>query len=113
MIMSKYTWSRPRNPSTRRPVAFFQMRSPFADDRAALHEEELEEGHARVPLASHGEDRAFVKDTRRQEYFSCGCCRGYLGDEHRFRRMASSSKPLYWTPSSRQSRLIPLKTAVA
>ncbi len=54
----------------------------FADDRAALHEEE--EGHARVPLASHGEDRAFVKDARRQEYFSCGCCRVYLGDEHRF-----------------------------
>ena len=60
------------------------MRSPFADDRAALHEEK--EGHARVPLASHGEGRAFVKDARHQEYFSCGCCRGYLGDEHRFRR---------------------------
>src|SRR6266851_279981 len=50
MMMSKYTQSWPRSPSTRRPVAFFQMRSPMTEPPCTRKKRGTRESHPR-PMA--------------------------------------------------------------
>ena len=50
IMMSKYTHNRPRNPPTRRPVAFLQMRSPIMEPPCMRKNRGTRESHSR-PMA--------------------------------------------------------------